>query len=861
MKERFFKVGMWRPSLKKAVSIGIVLLCALLILSCHLETVKTTRTANNTLNAMQQQCVLFDKLMTTDRTKSLFRLIDTMRTLRTELANDAQTIDGTYLQRFADNALLTGVAVMDGAMHTEAYVSTERFRTSRWTDFPKAVRLTAPLEHPAYILAERTTFNGEFVDVCALARLDAPGVIIGFYQQPSGLVSDTENDLEDMLSGVYPEHNGSYAIVESGAVRAASDAAIKGKSVSESMVISRLSQTEKDGKLHLFYADGAFLWGSRSTYGAYSLYVYYTSLAVFRSSIVTAAVFFAVYLLLCLISLGVRSRAVYESEERMRSVNLDFKRMVRMLEALETIYFSLFYVDVKNNTYETVYLAPWLSAVVPEQGEYSFVKSIFLHALAAPDFRDELEYRMSESYIRETLGKRSVSDNRRSFYVDYQAIRHGRRCWCRMTATVVDHDSKGNPFHVLALIQDIDKDKTREQEYQTRIMEEAREAKVANAAKTDFLRRISHDIRTPINGINGYIRMAVESTGDPELQRRCLENALDSVDTLMTLVNSVLDMSKLEGGEIVLEEKPFDLEHVLHEIDTVLRPQAEAKNIRYEVAEHEPLAVTHLIGSPRHLMQILMNLANNAVKYGRSGGYIRIETTLLSRTDEEATYEFVCADNGIGMSREFQQRMFEPFVQEANDARTTYNGIGLGLAIVKKLVDALGGTITCQSEKDAGTTFCIRLTFRIDASPAGEEAALPQSESADLTGVSILLAEDNALNMEIVEMFLQGSGASITEVWNGAEAVERFASSPAAQFDLILMDIMMPVMDGLEAARKIRALDRPDAKTVPIIAMSANAFSDDIRRSLDAGMDDHISKPVDKKTLFSIVGKLVRRGL
>ena len=264
-----------------------------------------------------------------------------------------------------------------------------------------------------------------------------------------------------------------------------------------------------------------------------------------------------------------------------------------------------------------------------------------------------------------------------------------------------------------------------------------------------------------------------------------------------------------------------------------------------------------LIGSPSHLRQILMNLVSNAIKYGRSGGCIRLTGRALPADGDSAVYQFTCADNGIGMSEEFQQHIFEPFMQESNDARTRYQGTGLGLSIVKRLVEAMGGQITFTSRKDVGTTFCVTLPFEIDRHYAPDPDEEETGGSSWLEGIHVLLAEDNELNMEIAEFLLLDRGASVTRAWNGKEALDAFTNAPEGAFDVILMDIMMPVMNGLDTVRAIRALDRPDAAEIPIIAMSANAFSDDIQQSLDAGFNAHVAKPIDASLLAQTLRKFV----
>jgi len=380
---------------------------------------------------------------------------------------------------------------------------------------------------------------------------------------------------------------------------------------------------------------------------------------------------------------------------------------------------------------------------------------------------------------------------------------------------------------------------------------------VANNAKTEFLRRISHDIRTPINGVQGYITMGAEHPDDLVLQKYCRDNATAALHTLMELVNSILDMSKLETEEIILEEKPFDLSELLDEVNAIFRPQAEAQRLRYELIRKERLPVSCLIGSPRHISQILMNLASNAIKFNKPEGYVRLDTHMISSDESEVTYEFVCEDNGIGMSEEFQQHLFEPFMQEAQNARTVYQGSGLGLSIVKKLVDAMGGTITFQSEKNVGTRFSVRMTFQIDQERHHLKEEPKILDESILEGKHVLLVEDNELNMEIAEFFLTEHGANVITAWSGKEALDIFTESKEGYFDLIITDIMMPVMDGLEEVRAIRALNRSDAKTIPISAMSANAFEDDIKKSLNAGMNAHIAKPIDANKLLSVVSELL----
>ena len=383
------------------------------------------------------------------------------------------------------------------------------------------------------------------------------------------------------------------------------------------------------------------------------------------------------------------------------------------------------------------------------------------------------------------------------------------------------------------------------------------EAERANAAKTSFLSRMSHDIRTPLNGILGLLKIDEKHENDLELLKNNREKIKVAANHLLALINDVLQMSKLEDGRVELAHEAVDLKKLAEDVLTITNMRAAESgltlNFNYQDSAEE-LQYPYVYGSPVHLRQLFLNIYSNAIKYNKIGGNIETAFRFVGKEKNIVTYQWSISDTGIGMSKEFQKHIFEPFAQEHSDARSIYKGTGLGMAIVKSLVEEMHGTIDVVSEENEGSTFTITLPFEI----AEKEAVAEKKElieNADISGLKLLLAEDNELNAEIAQVQLEEAGAKVTVVKDGKQAVEAFANTAAGTFDAILMDIMMPVMDGLTATRAIRGLERPDAVTIPIIAMSANAFTEDAKKSIDAGMNAHLAKPLKMESVIATIAK------
>ena len=380
----------------------------------------------------------------------------------------------------------------------------------------------------------------------------------------------------------------------------------------------------------------------------------------------------------------------------------------------------------------------------------------------------------------------------------------------------------------------------------------------ANAAKTSFLSRMSHDIRTPLNGIIGLLEIDAAHPNDTALLSANRAKMHIAADHLLSLINDVLQMSKLESGEITLAHEPLNLDHLAVEVLTIISQRAAESGVTITHEQSsDPFSPAWVYSSPLHLRQVFLNIFTNCIKYNKVGGSITTRCQCIAKTDKTVTYRWIISDTGIGMSKEFLRHIFDPFTQENTDARSVYQGTGLGMAIVKALLEQMQGSIEVESQEGAGSTFIITIPFEIAPAPQTEKQEETDTKTAGIGGMHLLLAEDNDLNAEIAAVLLEDAGARVTHAGNGQQAVDLFAKAQAGTFDAILMDIMMPVMDGLSATRAIRALDRPDAKKIPIIAMTANAFEEDAQNCLAAGMNAHLAKPIDIQKVIRTIAECV----
>ena len=525
---------------------------------------------------------------------------------------------------------------------------------------------------------------------------------------------------------------------------------------------------------------------------------------------------------------------IHQHEMLKNALKLE-KKHAETINTLATLYTTMYLIDLNNHNYEIV-KGINENMYKGKIGNFDTIIKTIVEKIVVKDMVDDVLTFLNLDTLNERLKD-----------IDTVTIEHLNNDgnWYISRFIVKTRDGNNNVKTALFVSRNITDEKTYELKLQEELRNAALDAKRANVSKTSFLRRMSHDIRTPLNGIIGLLNLSEKYENDPILRKEYKDKMLKSADYLLELVNNVLDIGKLESGNIDLENKEFCIDDIINKVLSTIEIVASENNIevnkRFDIKHH------NLIGSSLHLNRILMNIASNAVKYNKKGGSITFTCEEIKGGNNQAIFKFVCTDTGLGMSKEFQSKAFEPFAQENKKSQTGFSGSGLGPAIVKDIVEKMNGTIKLESEENVGTTFTIVLPFEINCSTYKKETN--NKLTIDLKGKKALVVEDNEINMEIARMLLEDEGLIIEEAYNGKQAVDKVKENT---YDYIFMDIMMPVMDGLQATKKIRT----HGVRTPIIAMTANAFNDDKKACIDAGMNGHITKPLDIKNIIEVLNNL-----
>ena len=538
-------------------------------------------------------------------------------------------------------------------------------------------------------------------------------------------------------------------------------------------------------------------------------------------------------------------------QERLQKALDEAKLSNEIIEAIARSYQYISRIDISKDWFEEISNRAAENMNYKKSGEVSSENRNTCKMFVAEEYQ--------EAFLKftdiTTLPVRMK--NEETIVMEYQ-MKDGN--WHKLRFIEKKRDKDGNLTHVLCAIRSISDVKKKEQE----LLQQVAEARKDAALKSRFLSNMSHDIRTPINGIIGMTELADRYPDNPEIQKKCREKLVESARHLVSMVNDILDMNKLETEQFVENDIPFNLAEVLNRVNTDQQMQAGKKKIDY-VVDWEKSEPNHmyLTGNPVYIEKLLTVITDNAVKFTKPGGNVSVWCREISEDDERAVYEFGCSDNGIGMSEEFAGHAFEMFSQENKTSRTQYEGTGLGLAIAKKITERLGGTIKIKSKKGCGTTVIMTIPFKTGVQNLMQYTENVNTESTEdipLEGLHALIAEDNELNLEIAKFMLEEKGICVECAADGKEAFEKFKESEPGYYDVIFMDIMMPYMNGWDATRKIRTLQRPDADKIPIIAMSANAYAEDIINSHISGMNWHLTKPVDADKLMTALKECIRKS-
>ena len=824
---------MWVPLI--AGALALVLLFAFVT---QRDMKKMRSAADETLSFIRSCCEKYNNYRLGAQTAELQGVLDKARAFSRYLTAHGATDEAT-MQTYLKEQELDGVLVLDSTLvpTVSASRSGENVYTV-WNDVLEDGNVSSIMQNPRKSFMQTQEIGEKTYNYAVVARPDGAGLILCYSESSLVHPDEAEFSMNTLLSGYTFRLDGVAVVTDGENVLCSNEPKMQNRRVDELWTMAEGEDLRDENGITTIRHAGEKWYGYESKYKAWNIHIFFPVHGIYAGRSTVMAYGLILYALFWLLYLMLRHRSMQESMRHL-------EKQYQLIRAISSAYAGGMIIHMQNDRWEAINLPEPQKDLLQNEASAAVMLQKLVEHRVAPSCR--------ESY-RRFVDLRTVSArlaDRRSMGCDYENV-DGE--WFFALIVPLKRDENGSVTDIALLTRNVTEEHRRELDYQEQLRRTAEQAERANVAKTDFLRRMSHDIRTPINGIRGMVEISRHYADDKSKQEECRRKIMDASGFLLDLVNDVLDMNKLESGEIKLDSKPFNLRSLLGEVTELMEQQAKAAGLTMTVGPMD-FAHSRLIGSPLHLRQVLQNVIGNAVKYNRPNGTIHVSCREMAVQDGKAVFVFTCADTGIGMSEEFQKHIFEPFAQEVSAARTNYTGTGLGMAIVKELVEQMGGSITFTSKQGVGTTFNVQLELTIDPNAPVDAESTAAAEPPSIEGAHILVVEDNALNMEIAQFLLKNNGAAVTGAWNGQEAVEAFAASRPGEYDVILMDIMMPVMNGLEAARCIRSMERPDAKTIPIIAMTANAFADDAERSRAAGINEHLSKPIDSEKVLRIIAK------
>ena len=830
--------------------ISVLMMFGTLIFGIGYSRREAQKTMDRNIADLKRQCQNYNDFLASDETKSLIRLTEQAEDVSETLALLDENRRQDYINSIFDSQRLACILVLDETLKPDDSLKpTGRHITAvpgyeEWATEVQNPAVRSILSQPKKIYSARIQHKDNIYDIAAVARTDADGIVFCAVRQNEEKLEHFYEPVRNLLARNETRLKGSLYIADGERILASNKDRVECRTTAEVTELQALARIQAGNVLTRFTNKGEIYYGGTSKCRNYDIFVFYSAKEVYLPCRTIMLVVICLYALIIIVI------GWFYSKQKAHH-NDEISRQYEIIDAISHIYSLTALINLKTKHYELLKCPPALDHVAKNGPlDTQFCKKIigYVDESFRTDYRSFLD--------TETLPERLAGAE----YVEYE-YRDRAGEWLNDKLIAYGKDKDGRVDSVVFVRKSINAQKKTELEYQAKLETAIRNEQKANQSKTDFLHRMSHDIRTPIHVILGMLEIESRNPTDTELLTSCRIKVKTAADYLLELVNDILTLSKADrknGGDMTTEV--FRLSEEVRKLYLIAVEQSKA----YDSVTLEPPRFSGedkpLIGEPLYLRQIMINIITNAIRYRKKGGTVRflVSQNPVRNRDGYAEVHFVCEDNGIGMSKEFQKSMFEPFAQENAGSVSRFGGVGLGLSIVQKLVNSRNGTIEVDSEQGRGTRFEIKIPYPYADAP---DAAEPQADNpASLAGLTLLIVEDNELNMEIAEFMVTDAGGKIIKAFDGRQAVEKFAASAVGEIDVILTDVMMPEMDGLEETRRIRTLDRPDAGTVPVIAMTANLFEEDIREYTDAGMTGILPKPLNISQLIETVAKQITKG-